>query len=161
VAGLSLNVLDGNEFEDNQILLIAHVNANPIKAVRQLGIDTKFLCPHDDPYTQYRSYGIIPTAVLTKDVSKYKDALKNNPFADLSLDHEFVKEHYGGDTVDSKCGPKYNEIFETSQVQTIMLGTGYTYGCSHHDGSHSCIPAKMKLSNGDWLFVWFWEWYNK
>mgnify|MGYP003974326559 FL=1 len=57
--------------------------------------------------------------------------------------------------------PEFADIFKLSEIQEQMMGSGYTYGCNMNDGGHARIPAKVKLSNGDWLFVWFWEWYNK
>jgi hypothetical protein len=55
----------------------------------------------------------------------------------------------------------YADIFELSNIQKLMMGSGYTYGCSMHDGDNARVPLKVKMSNGDWLFVWVWEWYNK
>lgn len=161
-SGLSLNVLDGNEFKNNQIILMAHIHPNPIKALQRLDIDIRFFCQHTDPYTDYSVYGIIPTAILTNDVGKYEPKLKGLPFLDLILDQEFVKHQHKGKWVEKNWQrPGFQEIFSLSKIQKQMMGSGYNSGCLMNDGDNSCLPAKVKLSNDDWLFVWFWEWYNK
>lgn len=161
-SGLSLNVLDGTEFTDNEILLMTHVHPNPIKALERLEIDTRFFCPHTDPYTEYKVYSIIPTAVLTDRVRKYEPKLKHLPFLDLTMDQDFVKDHYKGELLEKNWKrPAIQEIFTLTPIQEQMMGSGYNCGCNMNDGDKSCLPAKVKLSNDDWLFVWFWEWYNK
>ena len=164
ISGLKLNQLEGNEF-DNEILLVCHVDPNPMKAMDVLGIDKEFFCPRKDSYTGFEGvFGIIPTAVLSNDVNKYKLLCKPYlPFLDLAFDQDFVKETCagGGRMLSGKSDESYADIFELSDIQNLMMGRGYTYGCSMHDGHGSKIPAKVKMSNGDWLFVWVWEWYNK
>ena len=171
VSGLKLNVLDGTEFKDNQILLVSRINVNPMAAMKVIGIGLDFFCPKKDTYTEHEGvYGIVPTAVLSDDVSKYEKSMMksineygSNQLVDLALDQEFVKESIanGGCTVEGNhLYSEYAEVFGLNDIQELMMGSGYTFGCNMHDGSHARIPAKVKLSNGDWLFVWFWEWYG-
>jgi len=155
-AALSLNVLDGTEF-DNEILLTSNVRAHSIKVMAAMGLDTKWFFPYRDGYTGFKVYGIMPVAVLSDNISKYKEQLK---LSDYALDNEWTK-HNAELVPKSYNKPAYMDIFELTKVQKHLMGTGFTYVCSGYDGSNSCIPAKMKLDNGDWLFVWFWEWYNK
>lgn len=165
VSGLKLNVLDGTEFTNNQILMICCVHPNPIRAAEILGLNTEFFCGHKDPYTGAAVYAIIPTAILTDDIHKYADCLQGVPFPELALDSEFAKDMNGKQTfkprpfrVDEQ---EINEIFKLTHIQSLMSGSGYTFGCLQNDGHHYQLPAKVKMDNGDWLFVWFWEWYNK
>ncbi len=164
VSGLKLNVLNGTEFKDNQILMMVWVGQNPIRAAKVLGIDIKFFCAHKDPYTGSKVYGIVPTAILTDDTQKYAESLKHIPFQETALDSDFHKEMYGKHTFKSrpgKRGQEINELFKLTPIQCQVMGSGYTDGCRANDGSHYQTPAKVKMDNGDWLFVWFWEWYNK
>lgn len=178
VSGLKLNVLDGTEFTDNEILLVSHVNANPMKAMETLEIDQDFFCPIKDPYTGYNVFGIMPVAVLHKGwglANTYRErcealddrGCRKVNFIDLAFDQDFVKETIGGGGKGHRMvkknhhHPAFADIFELGDIAKLMMGSGYTYGCSMNDGSHARIPVKVKMSNGDWLFVWVWEWYNK
>jgi len=157
VSGLKLNVLDGTEL-DNDILLMCHINPNPMKAMDILEIDRDFFCPYKDPYTGYAVFGIIPTAILSAGWQRMSymercEALDDRGcrkvnYIDLAFDSEFVKE-------------TYSDHFELTEIQKQMMGSGYTSCCNMHDGHGSRVSAKVKMSNGDWLFVWVWEWYNK
>lgn len=152
IAGLSLNALDGNE-KDSKILYLTYVNPNPIEAIKYFDIDHKWFLQsvHKDPYTGYQAYGIVPVAILTDDPNKYKDAIEENhpPFPDMAIDADFQMEMMD------------DRILTICEVGEIIMGTGYSYGCNHFDGSKKRVYAKLKLSNDDWLYVAFWEWYNK
>lgn len=164
VSGLKFNVLDGSEFQ-NQILCLLYLDPNPIKAAKKMDVDISFFCKHKDPYTDCEVYGIVPVAVLSDNIHKYKGLFWEGDANPLPLDVDFVKESYGKRTFEMRYRGsrdfEINEIFKLTPIQTLVMGSGYSYGCSFNDGNHSCLPAKVKMSNGDWLFVWFWEWYNK
>lgn len=152
VCGLQLNALDGHEHETD-IIFFDTVHPNPFRALRYMGIDRKWFdgVRHKDPYTEQDVYGVVPVAVLTDDPEKYRKSLTGNiPFVDLALDSDFCKGQRSED-----------EHFVLSDIKRLFLGSGYTYGCSIFDGGGHLESAKLKLSNGDWLYVWFWEWYNK
>lgn len=152
ISGLKLNALDGTE-ADGELLLACHIAANPITAMKIIGFDPAVFCPYEDFYTKNTAFGIIPTAIISDDVKKYLPSLKKSiAFPDLAIDQEFIKNSYQDDLY---------SVFELTEIQTLVMGSGYTYGYVMGDGNNGCVPAKFKLSNGDWLFVWVWEWYNK
>lgn len=152
-AGYLLNRLNGAEFKDHQIIRLTAVDYHPVKALKALGIDPRFISEanHLDPYTRYCVHGLMPSALLTNDTEKYKDSLEQSRcvFIDLCLDSDFNKHMH-------KEG-----CFDLNVVGTHLLGTGYHSMCRIGDGYGSLKPAKVKLSNGDWLYVHFWEWHNK
>ncbi len=150
VCGLQLNVTDPKD-ADSKVIVLDAISVNPLIAVRRLGIDAEWFLGvrHRDPYTQTQVYGVIPTVLLTDDPEKYREALTGQvAFLDMALDSDYWKE-------------ARRELFALGDIARLFLGSGYSEGCSIHDGSHQLKPAKLKLSNDDWLFVWFWEWYNK
>ena len=154
VAGLSLNVLDGDEVEKWKVLPLGIANPNTISAAGAFGIDRQWFekTAHRDPYTGQRVYGIVPVALLTDDSKKYKESIKTSTvvaFPDLALDADWYRQM------------REDSLLNIHPVAELLMGSGYTVGCNHLDGSPRRKFAKLKLSNGDWLYVAFWEWYNK
>lgn len=151
VAGLKLNEVDIDNIQF-EIIPLNVIHPNPFVSLRWLGIDTNYFSnsAHNDPYTGARVYGVVPCALLTNNPKQYEPTLKESscPFPDMVLDTDFIR---------SICG----DILEISEVQLLYMGSGYTQGCSHFDGIKQRKTAKLKLSNNDWLFVYFWEWFNK
>lgn len=152
ICGLQLNVVDGKE-DKSLVIPTRSVDPHPFVALRYLGINPDWFegAKHKDPFTGCTVYGVIPVAVITSDNQIYKESLEKNGhlFADIILDSEYLKEQYG------------SELLQLSEIARLFLGSGYSEGCRINDGHNSLQPAKLKLSNGDWLYVWFWEWYNK
>lgn len=148
VAGLKINALDGKEFE-NQIIPLYTLSMNPLEAVDDLTIDSKFFesVKHNDPYTGFQVYGIMPSAVLTDNTEKYRDLIESDWRRDMALDSDWNKRN--------------KDCLGLQLVGTHLMGTGYTYGCLASDGSHRLEKGKLLLSNNDWLFVYFWLWFNK
>lgn len=154
VAGLMLNVLDGNEVDEWQVIPLGLANPNTISVVEAFGIDHKWFlnAVHKDPYTGYQTYGIVPVALLTDDPKKYEESVLKAPcipFPYLALDAGFHR------------GMQKNFLLDIHDVAKLLMGSGYSEGCNHLDGSRQQKFAKLKLSNGDWLYVAFWEWFNK
>jgi translation initiation factor IF-1 len=56
---------------------------------------------------------------------------------------------------------KEDDLFTPTRVQKLMLGSGHTIATLAHDGYGKVIKAKIPLSNGDFVLVHVWEWYNK
>lgn len=154
VAGLALNVLDGDEVEKWKVIPLGIANPNTISAVGAFGIDNKWFLntEHRDPYTGYRAHGIVPVALLTDDPEKYRESVQAStvvPFPNLVLDADWHREM------------QKDTLLDIHPVAELLMGSGYCSGCNHLDGGHKRKFAKLKLSNGDWLYVAFWEWYNK
>jgi hypothetical protein len=174
VAGLTLNVLNGKEAEEHQVIPLGIANPNTISAVGAFGIDHMWFLKagHKDPYTRYRVYGIVPVALLTDDPKKYEESVQQSPlvpFPDLVLDAKWHKEMQKdqlldiGDIAELLMGTGFKEgcLLDVGVIAKCLMGSGYSGGCNHLDGSRQRNFAKLKLSNGDWLYVAFWEWYNK
>lgn len=152
-----LNPLDGCEHESD-VILLCYINQNLIKAATLFGIDELHFGKHKDPYTGYEVYSIVPVAVLTDNTEKYTNNLKIPDCVLFAFDSQCIKLAFGPIKEQDKL---IHPMFSITLVGSHLMGTGYTSYCSMYDGSRECMPAKMKLSNGDWLFVWFWNWYNK
>ena len=145
-AGLKINALDGKEFE-SQIIPLYNLSMDPLEALIPLSIDKAFFenVRHIDPYTGFQVYGIMPSAVLTDDTQKYNNLNVWNK--DIVLDSDWNKRN--------------KECLGLQLVGTHLMGTGFTYGCQASDGNCTLEQGKLQLSNGDWLFVYFWLWFNK
>jgi hypothetical protein len=127
------------------------VNTNPICALTSLSIDVNILkktCTYVCPYNQYSHLGIVPVAVLSKDANRYRA-----PFPNIQSDYVFDWEWHMNMLKD--------DIFKLCDVYYIKLGSGYTEGTSSFDGSGTRRQTTIALDNGDKLWVYFWEWYNK
>lgn len=152
VSGLMLNKLDGKEYEENGIIPLVVVCPNPLQALDFLDIERQYFenTKHKDPYTNQEVYGIVPIALLTNNPSQYEQTLtrRRHPRPDY--------------VVDTNCHKMWEKkTLELTRFGDVLMGTGYSYGCSNWDGNCSQKQAKVNLSNGDWLYVIFWEWYNK
>jgi hypothetical protein len=152
-AGLLLNVLDGDEFEKNQILKLGMINPNTLKAARACGIITEVFdwAYHQDPYLPWNTWGMVPIAILSDNIEKYRSTLQEMAvaFLDLVMDHKWNKEMHKED------------LLKIGEITEHLMGSGYSHGCSVNDGHRRRVYAKLKMSNGDWLYVAVWEWYNK
>ena len=152
-AGLLLNVLDGDEFDKNQILKLGMIHPNTLKAARRCGVGTEVFdwTYHQDPYLPWQVWGMIPVAILSDNIEKYKGALQEyaTPFIDLIMDHEWNKDM------------NKEELLTIGEITKQLMGSGYSSGCGLNDGHGRRICSKLKMSNNDWLYVTVWEWYNK
>jgi hypothetical protein len=69
------------------------------------------------------------------------------------------------------CDPSWNKIeefesnlkddSELSDIDTAVIGPGYTSCCLPSDGSKSLLPFEATLSNGDLLIMVGYVWHNK
>lgn len=160
-AALTLNAITGKELIDysptpfgkNGIIPLCSAYPNTIKALRYFLIDHTWFekAAHEDPYLDHKVYGIVPVAILLKSISEYEATVRDSglPFPELVLDLEWNREQFG------------EELLRIPRMGKLLMGSGYNQGCCHNDGSFERKYAKLKLSNGDWLYVAFWEWFNK
>lgn len=170
-AGRFLQALP-DPFPIGGFISLYNVTAHPFQALKVLGIeaaDLKAESLYTCPYTNYDHFGIMPTAVLSENVEAYRPALEirgSNHGADFALDCDFHrsertdKQIVEGETCD-ETGYHFSGLFELTSVQRSLLGTGYTVGTLMSDGHGAIKHGRIELDNGDWLFVHFWEWYNK
>jgi len=150
--GLPADLLTEEGHGDGQMIVLATVHNNPLTAIRILGIDNEWFegASYVCPYTNYKFYGVVPNTLFTKDASKYIEPLSH-----------VHGEHTIEMILDTDWWMRQHRPMERSKFENLLLGSGYTYGCSINDGNGRPQPAKIKLNNDDWLFVHFWEWYNK
>jgi hypothetical protein len=168
-------------------IVLTNVTAHPFHAMTALRIETADMMvegTYQCPYTKYDHFGIVPTAVISENVEAYRPALKHAtglPWdADFMLDHDFHRSNHTdeqlafGDTVllqdvhlsvgatlSQKAYREFPGLFELTSIQKSLIGPGYTSGTLKTDGHGKIKTGKIELDNGDWLFVHFWEWYNK
>ncbi len=105
------------------------------------GLRIRYKCP----YTDYDFYGVVPVALISDDLKKYK--IHGN--TDYWFDYEYHEQMWG------------DKRFELNNIQKLLLGSGYTLGTRVNDGSSSVRQTTVNLSNGDCLWVHFFEWHNK
>lgn len=134
----------------DKIIPFAIVHPNPWIAAQALDINTTPIqVNYKCPYTGYNHYAIVPSALIINDnVQVYKKVKHWAP--DYILDLEWHQ----------KMIPALN-LHGLSEIQRILLGSGYTEGTHFTDGSGSIITRQVMLDNGDALLCHLWEWYNK
>jgi hypothetical protein len=111
---------------------------------------SRYICP----YTSYEHYGIVPVAILTDAPDKYINAARVN-LREMLGDKEWNAPDC--DITDT------DDLQKTylSQIDNIILGTGYTCGTIISDGTSSTEPLVLELSNGDHVLCFAKVWYNK
>jgi hypothetical protein len=135
---------------DNQVLPLGVIAPSPWDALKVLEIDFEFIeSGYTCLYTGYTFFGVIPVALCSEDLSKYNEITKRFNDQKYWLDYEFHR------LIDGE------KRFALTDIQKLLLGSGYTYGFSWYDGTPALQETKINLSNGDYLWAWFWEWYNK
>lgn len=129
------------------------IHKNPWQALRDIAVHAEQLISGSSyccPYTGYGHFGIVPNAILSKNPEQYRKQLVKTRGPDLAmLDFDWVRK---------MCACSANE---PSDIQKLLLGSGYTGGTLPCDGSGEIQVGYVCLSNGDMLRVHFWEWYNK
>ena len=131
----------------DKIIPLGCADPNPWEALRVFAINAKpIITKYTCPYTKYEHFGIVPVALLLR-----KDNVYNVKFhsADYLMDWAFHRHNFKKDRL---------KLFN---IPKILLGSGYTDGTGHYDGSGSSIQRPVMLENGDALWCHFHEWYNK
>jgi hypothetical protein len=145
----------GSEIVGN-FLSAQGIEVNPWESIEAMGISTKLLkeaFQYTCPYTENTYYHFIPLAILLidgHDINMYRKPPYNSPSMDYAFDLEWNKE---------RCHTF--DDFSMSSVAESMLGHGYTDGTLPSDGSGEHIRVLIELANGDFLFGYCWQWYNK
>ena len=151
-----LNELGGDRCDllaEHDVFPITVTSIHPVKALRFFGIDDTWFqtATHKDPCTEQQVYSVVPIALLTKNPEQYREVIEENCHS-TDISHIMDVEWHNRQGED---------ILDLPRIGVLLMGSGYTYGCSFRDGHSEVQFAKLKLSNGDWLYVAFWEWYNK
>lgn len=141
--------LSQESLNSQKIIPLAVLYPDPWQALEALNIDGdplhfKYKCP----YTGYEHFAILPSSLIVNgDVNVYKDVKHHSP--DYVLDWEWHQKMH-----------KAN-LTGLTDIQKIMLGSGYTSGTRITDGHGTIKQCLVMLDNGDALLSNFWEWYNK
>jgi hypothetical protein len=143
--------LEDNPCRDGQIIPLGVFYPNPWDSLKVLEIDVtlikiEYVCP----YTDFHCFSIVPTALIRTNLEEKWGELVQKKWGNSGyvLDHEWHKSAWG-----DVCG--------LSDIARLLLGSGYTEGTHIHDGSRERKETTVRLSNGDAIWVHFWEWYNK
>ena len=143
----------GNNLPEGQVLPLCLIHPNTWQAVKLLDIDAKpICCRYECPYTNYEFYSIVPAVLVSTDLNAkwgkiVQKVARWTP--DYVLDHEYHRETYK------------ERVFDLNEIGKFLIGPGYTHGTHITDGSGSIINAIVNLDNGDFLYVYLLEWYNK
>jgi hypothetical protein len=101
------------------------------------------------PWTDNSFYSLIPLAIMSTDIHKYKDSVKIPSFKlDMIFDFEWTSYHF-----------PVNE--HNHDISKSLLGHGYTFCTLPYDGSPGTELTLMELSNGDHVICKSIIWYNK
>lgn len=141
----AIPTLDRSKFL-NSILSLEE--GSVFESLRKAGIDTSsfeqtYLCP----YSGLEFYSLVPMFLISNDLSLY---IKRTEFNDMAFDKEWMWDRQDP-----------NNLFNPSDLNKSMLGSGYTYGCNISDGSNQYLLVAIELDNGDKLICLTWEWFNK
>lgn len=146
--GVSKYLVNEENTGTERIIPLCVVHPNPWIALQQFGIDASAIkTKHKCPYTDYEYFSIIPTALLLNTDYDYK---VRHWAPDYVMDWEFHKNMW-----------KKEELLRLHDVERLLLGSGYTTCTLSTDGDRSLIQRRVMLDNGDALWCFFWEWYNK
>lgn len=125
---------------------------NPFQILNKFGIYTdtlekksKYKCPFRKETT---FWGLLPITLKTNDPQKYRHEELKAPLYDLVFDLKWQK---------------HNNIVQfilENKITKSFLGHGYTKDTLPTDGSNTIIPAKLQLSNNDFIIALTWEWHN-
>lgn len=155
------------DIENNEVLpLNTRLMQNPWAIMKCMPFDQENLrvmrktamysCPFDEKFV---FYGAIPLVVFSDNIDKYRTEYFSNEEYDIYFDSEWTKGmncrvhdmHTGAIRLD----------FPFSSCQRAYMGHGFTNCTLPSDGSNRIVSAKIELSNGDWLGIKTWLWFNK
>lgn len=147
----SLYLVDEPEPNTDKIIPLVCASPNPFRVLNEvfdinaMPIIAQYKCP----YTHYTHFAIVPVALLINgDEKKYEGKVKHHS-PDYLMDWEFHKQMVK------------DRRLELYDIPKLLLGSGYTNMTSHNDGHGRPEQRRVMMDNGDALWCYFWEWYNK
>jgi len=107
---------------------------------------------YECPYIGNRHFWLLPIAIMSDDIQKYKSKVSDCWFKEMVFDFDFVSGN-----------APINEALEDGGSTLIksFMGHGYTDGTLPNDGSGNRELITMKLDNGDYIVAISHIWYNK
>jgi len=143
-----------------QAFPLSRVNHLSWSALNILGINADSLrkwVNYKCPYMKQTYNWMVPFAVRSLDIKKYAPALEEHGFGEpaqqFSRTNLILDWQYHADTVED-----WRTVM--TRFHSLMMGSGYTEGTRTTDGFGEQKQGFVELDNGDFLEVWFWEWYN-
>jgi len=130
---------------------LSNVSKNPYEALKILDIDAvelKEASRYQCCYLEQTFYSVVPTWLITKNANKY-----------AFFDKHYMRDMYSDQQWMMQTWNYYHKSL--GRFEKVMLGPGYTDFFMTHDGSSDGYDALLKLSNGDFVMVAIWHWYNK
>jgi hypothetical protein len=109
------------------------------------------------PYTKQNYYCLLPYALLSNDLTSYREYVKGNwQWQDIFINaakdamKQFQEEPSAPDG-----------YFGLGDIETLLLGSGYDVGRINSDGSREWKWCTLRLDNGDAILCAVLVWFNK
>ncbi len=141
-------------YENKRYYLLSSVSQNSWKTLVRLGVncfDFKESVQYECPYNGYIHFWCVPVVIFTDNLDYWLEQHKT-PFSNMLKDFAYMKKFF---PLKTKNGLPFTKI------QRALLGPGYTSATNMDDGSGYLYDAIVALSNGDFLGVKVWMWFNK
>lgn len=137
----------------------------PMRSMLQVGIDKSDLIQFfkavkvsDDPFSGMDYYGVVPSILLTADLSKYDTSEIRTAHLGMAQDKKWNREYTFGGMFEP--GDDFMQWPPTGGERG-MMGSGHTDFTLPSDGSASMTNTFLTLDNGDFVMCHAWCWHNK
>lgn len=143
-----------------KIFPLCSVDLHAWKAMSRLGISGASWTI-ECPYTNLLYSPILPFAILTSDLSKFREAIPhyNQGWALGSIGREMIIRKMPKAPTDMIV--KLDAVGEPGKIERVLLGTGYDSGIGPDCGSAILDVGVMETSDNDYVLCYHWVWYNK
>ena len=141
------------EDKSSNILLLRNITPNTWRALTNLGISHtifKEATVYTDIYTETQAFYMVPTMILCKDPWFFYHkgfGPKDEIYVQMQFNSEFAKKNHAP--------------WEISEVESLLMGSGYQLGTFPDDGDHERILVKIPMDHNNTLVCWSWLWFNK
>ncbi len=157
--------------KDFQYLMsFQHITPLIVKVPRLMGIENlevfknvKSTCP----YTGNRYYCLLPVAILSNELTKYRELV--NPMGWYKLEengktvyHDIYAEMAKDAMIEmQETNSQPTAWFSFGSIEACLLGSGYSSGRIKSDGGREWQWTTLALDNGDALLCVVLIWFNK
>ena len=141
--------------EENKMnpIALSEFKTSPFKYLAKLGIDTSLIkdaALYECPVLEIEYVSVVPLYLVTHDFSKYPTFDSYSESRRGMLNDAEWNQHWFKEDDQSR-----------HRFADLLLGSGYTSGFLPSDGGNDFALASFKLSNGDYLIVKTFTWFNK
>lgn len=147
---LTREFIEGNNLNP---IPLSEFKTNPFKYLAKLGIDAslfKDAATYECPVLDIEYVSVVPIYLVTQDFSKYSIHDSYSESRRQMLNDASWNQHWFSEADHAK-----------HRFADLLLGSGYTDGFLPSDGGNDYALASFKLSNGDYLIVKTFTWFNK